>query len=108
MSSDIYIPLGIVISHPKHFRLTTDYNVDLETAASAINEPEPDWDWIKDCLKPVLMCQFWPRISSRHVEVFTNVIDGRQEPVLHVKCNGDFLKWLCDWLHAHNYPYTII
>lgn len=101
MSTDIYIPLGIVLSHPGQFQLKAVLNGDVEEAAEALKYPKdgnPDWDYIERELKPVLLCKFGARESWRSVEVFDHD--------LYVSCGAHFAVWLMNWLEEHGYKYT--
>ena len=106
MSSDIYIPLWLPLSQPGHFEFRTELNVDVDTARHEAALIEPDWDWVKECLEPVLMCKFGARETWRVVEVYKE--ESTDTVQLHVCCSGDFRWWLCEWLDDHNYQYTII
>lgn len=105
MSSDVFVPLSIVLSHPEHFAFNTAYNVDVETARAEAASKLVDWWYVQDCLKPVLMCKFGARETWRHVEIIENEWELFD---LRITCSGSFRWWLCDWLDGHNYQYTII
>ena len=105
MSSDIYIPLSTVLSHPEHFQFNTAYNVGVEEARLEAASDQPDWYAVTDSLKPVLLCKFGARETWRYVDIDINEW-GMTE--LHVPCGGDFRRWLMTWLDDHNYRYIII
>ena len=101
MSTDIYIPLEIVLSHPGQFELKTALNGDIETARECLNEEnhfDIDWTHIENELRPVLLCKFGARESWRYVEVFDHD--------LHVSCGSSFATWLVQWLDDHAYKYV--
>ena len=98
MSTDIYIPLSIVLSHPGQFKLKAELNGSVEMAAEAVAEDDIDWWHVESLMQPVLMCKFGARESWRVVEVFDHD--------LHVSVGGSFRDWLTDWLDDHAYSYT--
>lgn len=110
MSSDIYIPLKVVLSHPVHFELKAALNGDVENARQALYDHPIDWEYIEYELEPVLLCKFGARETWRPVGI--SAPDPEFEPTaiveLHVCCGGSFRQWLMTWLESHNYPYTII
>jgi hypothetical protein len=102
MSSDIYIPLSIALSHPGQFQYKTALNGCVEDARKMLDEQDCfkiDWWAVEDEMKPVLLCKFGARDTWRAVEVFDHD--------LHVCCAGDFRTWLIQWLNDHNYNYQI-
>ena len=101
MSTDIYIPLDIVLTHPGQFQLVTALNGDIETARECLNEEiEQDIDWVQleNELKPVLLCKFGARETWRCVEVF--------DRDLYVNCGSNFAIWLMGWLDDNGHKYT--
>lgn len=100
MSSDIYIDLRIVLTHPEHFAIRCEHNDSVQAAAEYVKGDDPDYYSAEMALKPVLMCKFGARKSWRYVEVM--------DEEFHVSCGGSFRTWLMEWLHEHNYQYTII
>ena len=100
MSTDIYIPLTIVLSHPGQFQFKAALNGDMQDAIQEVNLPDqrmPDWDYVETIMKPVLLCKFGARESWKVVEVFD--LD------LHVSVGGQFRDWLLHWLDSHAYKY---
>lgn len=110
MSSDIYIPLKVVLSHPVHFELRAALNGDVGNARQALYDDSIDWEYIEYELKPVLLCKFGARETWRPVEIITSDPEypGEDSGSLHVCCGGSFRQWLMTWLESHNYPYIII
>lgn len=104
MSSDIYIPLKVVLTNQEHFELSAVLNGDIDQAHEAMHVEEPDLYWVQQLLKPVLTCRFYPRKTVRYVDIFEEA-DGL---VLHVSCGGDFLHWFITWLDEHHFPYELI
>lgn len=100
MSTDVYIPMQIVLSHPGQFQFKTALNGDVDSAADEIKQTDIDWDYIESMMKPVLLCRFGARESWRCVEVFDHD--------LHISCSGQFRDWLTGWLDDHAYKYTHI
>lgn len=100
MSSDIYIPLAVVLSHPGQFELKAALNVDTIEAQLEILKDDPDMEWVRSCLEPVLLCKFGRRETWRHVEVF--------DKELHISCGGAFRSWLYKWLNDLGYKYTTL
>lgn len=103
MSTDIYIPMQIVLSHPGQFSLKAELNGSVEEASEALKyakDGRPDWEYIEDELKPVLLCKFGARESWRVVEVFDHD--------LHISVGGQFRDWLVTWLDDHGHKYTHI
>jgi len=103
MSTDIYIPMGIVLSHPGQFWFKTELNGSIEDAREAVffDEDDPiDWDYVESIMKPVLLCKFGKRESWRVVEVFDHD--------LHISCAGQFRDWLLHWLEENGHKYTHI
>lgn len=96
MSSDIYIPLAVVLSHPGQFELKAALNGCAHAAYSELGENVVDWEYIKDQITPVLLCKFGARDTWRVVEVV-----GEQ---MHVSCAGDFRMWLYKWLNELGHP----
>jgi hypothetical protein len=103
MSTDIYIPLRIALSHPGQFQFKTALNGDIEAARELINEENDhgvDWWQVESELKPVLLCKFGARETWRSVEVFDHD--------LHISCSGQFRGWILAWLEEHGYKYSHI
>lgn len=101
MSSDIFIPLSIVITNPALFELKTDFNVDVKSATQSIVGPDPDYEWIRSCLEPVVLCKFGARDTWRFVDVTS-------DNELHISCSGEFRGWLMKWLIDLKLPYKIV
>ena len=100
MSSDLYIPMSIVLGHPGQFWFKTELNGSIEDAREALfcDEDSPvDWDYVKSEMTPLLMCKFGKRESWRPVEVFDHD--------LHISCGGRFRIWLLYWLENMGYEY---
>ena len=115
MSSEIYIPLTVVLSHPGQFELKAALNVDTNSAYAEIIEDDTDWDYVRSCLEPVLLCKFGAREAWHCVEVFTTkaVIQdnghvSKSELSLHICCGVSFFSRLCFWLNEHNYKYSTL
>jgi hypothetical protein len=104
MSSDIYIPLWLVLSQPGHFDLKAVCNVDVETAREEAASADPNWDYVEACLEPMLMCRFG-HVQYRPVDITEDQLGVKE---LHVSVGGGNRKLLCDWLDGHNYRYTMI
>lgn len=103
MSTDIYIPMEIVLSHPGQFQFKAELNGDVVQARLTLQEAEPgkvDWDSIQNEFTPLLMCKFGAREIWRIVEVFDHD--------LHISVGGSFRDWLVIWLDDHGHKYTHI
>ncbi len=101
MSTDIYIPIEIVLSHPHHFQFEAALNGDMEDArVEAADDAEMgiDYNYIESCMKPVLTCKFGARETWRVVEVFDHD--------LHISVGGSFRHWLVTWLTDHQYKFV--
>lgn len=119
MSSDIYIPLSIVLSHQGQFELMTDFNVGVEDAKKELSLHHPDYHWVNQCIEPVLMCRFGRRAAWRHVSVVhsNHIVSpictergkyrGLRSELL-VTCGDEFCKWLIQWLDDLGYEYTVL
>lgn len=91
MSTDVYIPIELVVSNPGRFALKTDFNVSVEAAASEFKEDEPDMDYVYSALEPVTLIKFGARESWRYCTVM-------RDCTLHLTCSGEFRTWLFAWL----------
>lgn len=102
MSSDIYIDMRIVLSHPGCFNFKAALNGDMETIMEAYyfdEDDDPDWEWIQSLIQPVLLCKFGARDTWRVVEV--------RDRRLHVWCNNTTRVWLEHWLLSNNFDYEV-
>lgn len=115
MSSDIYIPLSIVLTHPGKFEIKAALNGCTEVATAELNDNhETDWEFIRDQLTPVLLCKFGARATWRHVTICTNTLLEHTQFVttstkvteMRVNCSGDFRDWLIHWLEENGFEYT--
>ncbi len=103
MSTDIYIPLAVVLSHPGQFTIKPALNGCIEDAAEIFKAEEGhniDWEAVDSELQPVLLCKFGNRETWRFVSVFDHD--------LHISVGGSFRMWLISWLEDHNHPFEHI
>jgi len=105
MSSDIYIPLRIVLSHLGQFELKAELDGCTHGAYSELGEENVDWDYIQSQLKPVLLCKIGARETWRVADVIIN--RPGEEAKLHICCGNSYAHWLIHWLNDHNYEYTM-
>ena len=114
MSSDFYIPISIVLSHPGQFELKYDSNGDIDDARAELKEEFVDYSVISMWLQPVVLCKFGARESWRVVSIMDNYgfqhVDGsllklEYECCLHISCGGNFRTWLLDWLTKQDYEF---
>ena len=102
MSTEIYIPLRIVLSHPGQFRFEAALNGSIldavEEFSTTVTDQEVNWEHVESIMKPMLMCQFGARPTWRVVEIFDHD--------LCVTVGGQFRDWLLHWLDGHAYKYT--
>ena len=114
MSSDIYIGMTHVLSHPGWYKLDAALNGDIEDCREAIlpghifynlegDRVGPDWDYIQQQLTVSLMCSFY-NSSWREVDL----IEKGNGLVLHVSCGGSFRSWLLDKLVSYDAPFQVI
>lgn len=110
MSSDIYIPLKVVLSHAGQFELRAALNGDIGNARQAMYDDSIDWEYIESELEPVLLCKFGALQSWRPVDIVVPDLENDPAAIveLHLSCGGSFRQWLMTWLESHNYPYFII
>lgn len=99
MSSDIYIPLSIVLSHPGQFALEAALDGDIGNARQAMYDTPIDWDYVQGELRPLLLCKFGARETWRVVDI------GTSDHNLHISCGGSFRAWLLHWLDDNGHPY---
>ena len=112
MSSDIFIPLGVVLSHPMSFSIKAALDGCMENAVEEVKSPNPDWDYIQGELRPILLCKFGNRATWRVVDIARSIYTNKSAPYgevfeLHISCGGPFRQWLLQWLEDHNFDYTI-
>lgn len=114
MSSDIYIPIRVVLSHPHLFKLDFDSIGDMHDCRLELEEDTPNHGAIHRWLQPTMICKFGARESWREVEVYLEGCEiedydeeGNYSPklgyecVLHISCGGEFRSWLLKWLDSH-------
>jgi len=115
MSSDIFIPLSIVLSHAGQFQFMSALDGSVESAREAAfpqDGADVDWEYAKSLMTPVLMCQIGARATWRVVDIiFTHGLTSsrglRGEPRMHICCGNSYATWLIHWLEEHGHEYTM-
>ena len=104
MSSDVYIPLEYVVSHPERFALSADIVGVTVQLASELASDSPDLDYIEYALKPELYVTITDADGFKRKRLCT-VMTGDGTAELHMSIRGKFRSWIIKWLDYMKAPY---
>lgn len=105
MSSDIYIPMSIVLSQPGRFQFKAALDGSVWDAALAALDKPVDWEYVESLMTPILECKFGNLDSWKVVNVIIN--RHGEQAKLHICCGSTFASWLIHWLDDNGYEYTM-
>ena len=119
MSSDIYIDLKTVLTHPELFELSSTLNNSSQSALDNLKCDEPDLEYVKWSLSPVLTCHFKPSMGFRVVDIYIQVKQTvpkdhpdialvTRELVMHISIGSSRVNAMLGWLNDNNIEYEVV
>lgn len=107
MSSHIYINLKTVLSHSELFELSSTLNSSTQLAFDNLSCDEPDLEYVKWSLTPVLTCYFKPSMGYRVVDILTTY--PTRDLVMHIRiASSHRLNAMLGWLDDNNIEYEVL
>jgi hypothetical protein len=101
VSTDVYIPIKYVVSHPELFALSCAFIGGTEHARDELAQDNPDYGYVAMIYRPTMYCRFDGYRGHRECAV-------SEAGELHLPIGGSFRTWLLTWLEQYDVPFVHI